>query len=49
MIKSGQTVMVGGFMGCGSPPQLLDSLKQAGTKGLTLVCNDCGWYLPDRE
>jgi acetate CoA/acetoacetate CoA-transferase alpha subunit len=46
LIKPGQVVMVGGFMGCGSPPELLKCLKEAGTKDLTLVCNDCGWYIP---
>ena len=48
LIKPGQVVMVGGFMGCGSPPQLLKCLKEAGTDDLTLVCNDAGWYLPDK-
>lgn len=49
LIEPGQVVMVGGFMGCGSPPELLASLQAAGTKDLTLVCNDCGWYMPDRD
>ncbi len=49
LIKSGDVVMVGGFMGCGSPPELLECLRNAGTKNLTLVCNDCGWYIPDKD
>ena len=49
LIKEGQVVMVGGFMGCGSPPELLASLRMNGVNNLTLVCNDCGWYLPDRD
>ncbi len=40
MIKEGDVVMVGGFLGCGSPPNLLDALEKKGTKNLTLVCND---------
>ncbi|MDC7227516.1 MAG: 3-oxoacid CoA-transferase subunit A [Spirochaetales bacterium] len=49
LVKPGQVVMVGGFMGCGSPPELLASLKAAGTKDMTLVCNDCGWYIPAKD
>lgn len=41
LIKEGQTLMVGGFIGCGSPQGLLDALEAKGTKNLTLVCNDC--------
>lgn len=40
MIKEGDVVMLGGFMGCGSPPLLLGALEKRGTKNLTLVCND---------
>jgi acetate CoA/acetoacetate CoA-transferase alpha subunit len=40
MIKEGDVVMLGGFMGCGSPPGLLEALEKKGTKNLTLVCND---------
>ena len=48
LIQSGQTIMVGGFMGCGSPPALLQALAGAGTSDLTLVCNDCGYHVPGR-
>ncbi len=41
LIKEGQVVMVGGFIGCGSPAGLLAALEKKGTKNLTLVCNDC--------
>ncbi len=40
MIKSGQTVMVGGFMNVGTPEGIVDALIEAGTKDLTLICND---------
>ncbi len=41
-IREGDVVMVGGFLGCGSPPDLIDALERRGTKKLTLVCNDTG-------
>jgi len=47
-IKPGQTIMSGGFMGCGAASELLTSLKELGTKELTLISTDCGWYLPDQ-
>lgn len=39
-ITDGMTVMVGGFMGCGNPHELLDAIIKAGTSDLTLICND---------
>lgn len=47
-VKEGQTVMVGGFMGCGSPPTILEALAEAGTRNMKLVCNDTGYHLPGR-
>lgn len=40
MVKTGDTVMLSGFMACGSPPHILDALHRAGTDNLTLVTND---------
>jgi acetate CoA/acetoacetate CoA-transferase alpha subunit len=40
LIKEGSVVMLGGFLGCGSPKGLLEALEKQGTKNLTLVCND---------
>jgi acetate CoA/acetoacetate CoA-transferase alpha subunit len=40
MVREGQCVHVGGFLGCGSPDAILAELVKAGAKGLTLVCND---------
>ena len=40
LVRSGQTVMVGGFMGAGTPEGIVDALVEAGTADLTLVCND---------
>ena len=42
MVREGDVVMIGGFLGCGSPPGLLDALEKKGTKNLVLVCNDSG-------
>jgi acetate CoA/acetoacetate CoA-transferase alpha subunit len=39
-IKEGNSLMVGGFMGCGSPHTIILALKERGTKNLTLICND---------
>ena len=39
-VQDGMTVMVGGFLGCGTPQILVDQLLAQGTKDLTLVCND---------
>jgi acetate CoA/acetoacetate CoA-transferase alpha subunit len=40
MIPSGASVMVGGFMGVGTPESLLDEVVRQGKTGLTLICND---------
>ncbi|MEL7459581.1 MAG: 3-oxoacid CoA-transferase subunit A [Pseudomonadota bacterium] len=39
-IPDGARVMIGGFMGVGSPERLIDALVDAGTRGLTLIAND---------
>ena len=45
-IKDGATLMVGGFMACGTPESIIDALVKKGVKNLTIICNDGGW--PDR-
>ncbi|MBU5255655.1 CoA transferase subunit A [Tissierella praeacuta] len=42
-IKDGMTIMIGGFLGCGSPHRLIDALVKKGVKDLTLICNDSGF------
>jgi len=43
-VKSGDVVHLGGFLGCGCPDAIVKALVAAGTKNLTLVCNDTGLY-----
>ena len=40
MIPNGASVMVGGFMGVGTPERLLDELVRQQKSGLSLICND---------
>jgi acetate CoA/acetoacetate CoA-transferase alpha subunit len=42
VIKDGDTIMVGGFMACGTPEILIDALVRKGVKNLTIICNDAG-------
>jgi acetate CoA/acetoacetate CoA-transferase alpha subunit len=42
-IGDGATIMVGGFMTCGTPEILIDALVKKGSKGLTIICNDAGF------
>jgi acetate CoA/acetoacetate CoA-transferase alpha subunit len=40
MIPDGASVMVGGFMGVGTPERLMDELARQGKRGLTIIGND---------
>lgn len=40
LVPDGATVMIGGFMGVGSPIRLIDALVARGARDLTLICND---------
>jgi acetate CoA/acetoacetate CoA-transferase alpha subunit len=40
MIPDGATLMIGGFMGVGSPHRLIAELVRQGRKDLTVICND---------
>jgi acetate CoA/acetoacetate CoA-transferase alpha subunit len=46
MIPDGASVMVGGFMGVGTPERLMDELARQGKRGLTIIANDTA--LPGR-
>ena len=41
-LKDGMTIMVGGFLGTGSPEILMDALVKKGVKHLTVIGNDGG-------
>src|SRR5689334_21496235 len=41
-IQDGATHMVGGFGLCGIPESLIAALQRRGTKGLTIISNNCG-------
>lgn len=43
LIKDGMTIMVGGFLGCGSPHKIIDALVEKGISNLILICNDTGF------
>lgn len=40
MIPSGASLMIGGFMGVGSPTRLIDELLRQGKRDLTVIAND---------
>lgn len=46
LIKPGQSLMIGGFLACGTPDALVGALAAAGTGGLTLIANDTAVYDP---
>lgn len=45
-IKDDMTIMVGGFMGVGTPEFIIDAIVKKGVKSLTIIANDTGF--PDR-
>jgi len=49
MIKNGDSLMIGGFLGCGSPDKIIDEITNSELKDLTLICNDSGIYNPDKN
>lgn len=40
LIPDGASLMVGGFMGVGTPERLIDELVRQGKRGLTVIAND---------
>ncbi len=45
-VRDGMTVMIGGFLACGTPEHIVDELVEKGVKDLTVIGNDTGF--PDR-
>ncbi|MGN1062903.1 MAG: CoA-transferase, partial [Alphaproteobacteria bacterium] len=48
LIHNGMTVMVGGFLKCGTPVRVIDKLVENNTKELTLIANDTSFVDSDR-
>ncbi|MFD1706954.1 CoA transferase subunit A [Siminovitchia sediminis] len=42
-LKSGSSLMVGGFGGIGNPPTLIHAILESGIDNLTIICNDAGF------
>src|SRR3984885_5832307 len=42
LLADGMTIMAGGFGLCGIPENLIAAIRDAGTKDLTVVSNNCG-------
>ena len=40
LIKDDMTIMIGGFLACGTPESLVDVILEKGVKNLTIICND---------
>lgn len=40
LVPDGATVLIGGFMGVGSPHRMIEALVARGVRGLTIVAND---------
>ena len=43
LIPDGATLLIGGFMGTGSPHRLIDALVRRGARNLTIIANDTAW------
>jgi acetate CoA/acetoacetate CoA-transferase alpha subunit len=42
-IQDGMTLMLGGFMGVGTPEMFIDAILEKGIRDLTVICNDTGF------
>ncbi|MGB9396595.1 MAG: CoA-transferase, partial [Pseudolabrys sp.] len=40
MVPNGASLMIGGFMGVGTPERVIDELVRQGKKNLTVIAND---------
>ena len=55
ILQDGMTIMSGGFGLCGNPETLIDAVRRAGTKDLTVISNNAGadrfglWSLLDNR
>ena len=46
-IKDGSKIMVGGFLSCGTPEEILEEIVEQNKRNLTLICNDTSY--PDAD
>lgn len=46
LFKDGMTIMIGGFLGCGTPESIIDLLIELNVKDLTIIANDTSF--PDK-
>lgn len=42
-IPDGAVLMIGGFMGCGTPPAIVDEIVRHGKRDLTVIANDTAY------
>lgn len=42
-IEDGMSIMIGGFLSCGTPCKIIDALVDKGVKDLTIITNDTGY------
>jgi acetate CoA/acetoacetate CoA-transferase alpha subunit len=43
MLEDEMSIMVGGFLTCGTPEKLIDWICESSVKDLTIICNDAGY------
>ncbi|WP_113675965.1 CoA transferase subunit A [Vallitalea guaymasensis] len=43
LLKDGSVIMVGGFLGCGTPETIIDLIIEMGIKDLTIIGNDTSY------
>ena len=48
LIRDGMSVMIGGFLKCGSPTMVIEKLLENGTRNLTLIANDTSFIDSDK-
>ncbi len=47
LIPDSSTVMIGGFLSCGTPDKIIDELVKRNVRNLTMICNDTS--VPDKD
>ncbi len=48
-ISDGDSLLVSGFMGVGTPVTLMKALRESGRRDMTLICSDNALYMGDPE